>query len=386
MIIRFLILALLWPTLSFSTDSDDSVGYEYFWSDTSSDPPEDDEPDELDFEADMMAFIMNHFFDGTTLNLRGFLKDNPNAERIIKLASGRGDIQILDLSQNNLQTIPDAHFPLLRKIILSHNQLQEIPALVLAATALNEVDISYNQLTEVHQALAMLPFLQQLDLSHNKINQFPACVLSMNNLRGLSLASNTLLPILEEIDEYPTKLEYLNLSNTDLTTLPSWLGLLPLEALELENCPLTSLPASLVRLGRTLQKINHSQPPLDQESQCVLSLLRQGAWNNSRVQPGIFVSGLPEPLQIPAGVKRKLDFMAQAQPNAKITSAAANAARLREWHDCISALMEFGEEHEAQNAQTMLLQLGFDLESKDAREHLEMLQGVIAALRESLNG
>jgi hypothetical protein len=81
-------------------------------------------------------------------------------------------LQSLDLSYNQLTAVPEAIAALtqLQTLFLSHNELTAVPEAIAALTQLQALFLSHNQLTAVPEAIAALTQLQTLHLSDNPLN------------------------------------------------------------------------------------------------------------------------------------------------------------------------------------------------------------------------
>ena len=109
--------------------------------------------------------------------------------------------------------------PLINRLNLSHQQLTQVPADTFRNADLQELDLSYNQLTGALPAeVRQLKNLQVLDLSHNKFTGVPAEIGQLSELRILNLADNQLTGLPYELGNLK-KLQILNLSGNAYSQL-----------------------------------------------------------------------------------------------------------------------------------------------------------------------
>jgi Leucine-rich repeat (LRR) protein len=137
------------------------------------------------------------------------------------------DLVYLDLSNNKLEMLP----PQLRRLVhlktlilndnpLMHAQLRQLPALV----SLESLHLQNTQrtLANIPQGLENLPHLKELDLSCNNLNIIPDTVYKIKTLRRFNFSQNCASEIshlIGELDELIT----LNLSRNKLLILPNTL-------------------------------------------------------------------------------------------------------------------------------------------------------------------
>lgn len=81
----------------------------------------------------------------------------------------------LDLSHNHIDRFPSEFFYLYRvqQVLVSGNDLEEIPKDVSRMRGLVRLDLADNIITSLPETIGKLSALRQLDVSDNKIMQFP---------------------------------------------------------------------------------------------------------------------------------------------------------------------------------------------------------------------
>lgn len=136
-------------------------------------------------------------------------------------------LEVLDLSNNNLTTLPDefASLTKLKRVFLSFNQFKHIPKVLAKCPALIMVAFKGNQITQF--ALNSLPKnIEWLILTDNKLSALPEDFGNYTKLKKLALAGNSLKQLPESMANC-TNLELVRLSANNLTKLDGWLLELP---------------------------------------------------------------------------------------------------------------------------------------------------------------
>ncbi len=167
-----------------------------------------------------------------------------------------GEVTELYLHHCGLTEVPEVvwHCPHLRKLEITGNQLQTLPAAFGELRQLEYLSLAGNKLEQLPGELAFLPQLHYLDLSDNRFESLPEALLSLTGLRFLSLKENMLAELPSETENWQ-QLEQLDLSENQLKRLPVRLGhLRALRDLRLSGNRLRSLPQTLGRL-RQLQRL-----------------------------------------------------------------------------------------------------------------------------------
>jgi hypothetical protein len=136
-------------------------------------------------------------------------------------------LEILDLSNNTLKTLPDDFSRLknLKAAFFGNNAFEEIPEVLGKCPQLNIIGFKSNQIQRISET-ALPPILRWLILTHNQLEQLPQSIGTLNQLQKLMLAGNRLRSLPEEMANCQN-LELIRLSVNQLTALPPWLFSLP---------------------------------------------------------------------------------------------------------------------------------------------------------------
>lgn len=136
-------------------------------------------------------------------------------------------LEILDLSRNALSSLPDdlPRLTRLRIIFCSENQFTELPAVLGQCAALTMVGFKANRIRTV-PAASLPPQLRWLVLTDNQIEELPAELGRRPLMQKLMLAGNRLRALPAEMAQLG-RLELLRISANQLTELPEWLTALP---------------------------------------------------------------------------------------------------------------------------------------------------------------
>ena len=144
-----------------------------------------------------------------------------------------------------------------RELSLRGMQLTRLPALVLKASQLMDLDASYNKIDKVPRLLESLTYLHSLNLGHNEITILSESFCVPTNLRNLNLEHNHLSELPPQICLL-TGLRKMSLRHNAFEELPRHLGMLEvLEELDCSRNRLSSLPRALF-LIRQLRNLDLS--------------------------------------------------------------------------------------------------------------------------------
>jgi hypothetical protein len=156
----------------------------------------------------------------------------------------------LDLSYNNLTDIPECigNFINLQVLYLHDNKLTTLPESICNLTNLEELCLAFNKLTTLPESIGNLINLKISNFYNNKLSTLPESIGNLTNLKTLSLPYNNLTTLPESIGNL-TNLQSLHFYDNQLTTLPTSIGnLTNLQSLHFYDNQLTTLPSSIGNL------------------------------------------------------------------------------------------------------------------------------------------
>ncbi|KAK8759815.1 hypothetical protein V5799_028918 [Amblyomma americanum] len=158
------------------------------------------------------------------------------------------ELQVIVLSKNRIKFVGEFAFgnmTQLRVLDLSHNVISSMPEDAFENTALERLNLSFNNLSSCESLAAVKRTLRVLDVSGNKISNLGARHLDgLQHLQALNLSRNQLIVIGDESFMGLGHLMHLDLSHNPLYTLNKAClhPLKMLETLKLRNCSLARLP------------------------------------------------------------------------------------------------------------------------------------------------
>ena len=158
----------------------------------------------------------------TRLNLSCGLTEFP--QEIFELAD---TLEILDLSENHLSTLPENFSDLkkLKIVFFLNNDFTVFPEVLAKCPALTMVSFKSNKITRVPEN-AFPVNLQWLILTNNAIEEIPASIGNCKRLQKVALAGNQLKALPNEMARC-ANLELLRISANKLSEFPQWLLSLP---------------------------------------------------------------------------------------------------------------------------------------------------------------
>jgi hypothetical protein len=137
------------------------------------------------------------------------------------------EIEILDMSFGTMKTLPEDIPKLtnLRVAFFSNNNFEEIPEVLAGCHSLRMVGFKSCKISKVSET-CLPPNLRDLILTDNQIEELPKSIGGLPDLQKLMLTGNRLRTLPRELLNCQ-KLEKLRLSANEFTELPEWLLELP---------------------------------------------------------------------------------------------------------------------------------------------------------------
>ncbi|XP_041984788.1 slit homolog 2 protein-like isoform X3 [Aricia agestis] len=164
------------------------------------------------------------------------------------------ELQVLNLSYNNLTIIPEAifyHFTKLRKLDISHNSITTISSMAFfALKQMLVLNLANNHITSLSQSLAKLYTLKELYLPENNISVIQySDINSLQSLNTVDLSSNNIESIEQGVFNNMSQLNFLNLKNNHLQSLEinMFSNCNKLENVDLSENRITKLPIYLFK-------------------------------------------------------------------------------------------------------------------------------------------
>jgi len=178
------------------------------------------------------------------------LRLKPISNKIIEDLISLPQLTLLDLTWNQLNTLPDeiAKLSQLTSLDLRYNQLNILPESIMNLTQLLFLDLRYNRLNTLPDALLQLSQLTSLSLGYNQLSILPKSLSNLSQLTSLDLGYNQ-LSVLPESVILLVQLTSLNLSWNQLKIIPNIQLLTHLEKLELDHNPIENPPIEIVDQG-----------------------------------------------------------------------------------------------------------------------------------------
>ncbi|KAF8008927.1 hypothetical protein BT93_J0044 [Corymbia citriodora subsp. variegata] len=182
------------------------------------------------------------------------------------LAARLANVAVLDVHSNQLKALPSSIGCLskLKLLNVAGNLLVSLPATILNCRSLEELNANFNQLSKLPDAIGLeLANLKKLSVNSNKLTHLPRSTSRLASLRILDARLNRLCAIPDDLENL-VSLQTLNISQNfhHLQALPYSIGLLlSLVELDISYNRIAALPDSMGCL-RKLQKLCVEGNPL----------------------------------------------------------------------------------------------------------------------------
>lgn len=162
-------------------------------------------------------------------------------------------LQLLNLSFNNLVTLPDSIgvFVELRELNIFANRLVSLPGFAISKLVKMQVlCLARNRLWSLPDSICELAELRDLIISNNQLRSLPNEIGRCSKLKNLGLGGNKLWSLPDSIYEL-SELEWIDVTFNQLKALPKDIGsLAKLKFMDVYFNPLRSLPSSIAKLSK----------------------------------------------------------------------------------------------------------------------------------------
>lgn len=204
-------------------------------------------------------------------------------QEILALADS---LEFLNLSDNQISELPDNFWRLkkLKIAFFNANQFKTFPKVLAKCPSLSMVSFKNNQITQVEQ---LSENIRWLILTNNQIEQLPPKIGRLSRLQKLMLAGNQLRTLPDTIAGCK-RLELIRLAANQLDELPDRLIALPrLSWLAYAGNPFCSKPAGSSKLSSDLRVIDEDELTFgDVLGQGASGVIYKGVWKASKTGSG----------------------------------------------------------------------------------------------------
>ncbi len=198
-------------------------------------------------------------------------------------------VEILDLSNNHLKALPDDFGRLtnLKAAFFFNNAFTEIPEVLAQCPHLSVIGFKANRIQRISDR-SLSPILRWLILTDNQIEQLPPAIGTLSKLQKLMLAGNRLRSLPDEMAACHS-LELIRLSANQLSSLPPWLFALPrLSWLAYAGNPCCAPPSTG---GRSLPSIDWADLTVENTlGQGASGVISKGLWRLTVPETGAIVT------------------------------------------------------------------------------------------------
>lgn len=132
------------------------------------------------------------------------------------------NIDRVDISHNTIPFIQfqNVAYPKCSNLNLKGNKLKRFPEIISQVNTLEKLDISNNNISSIEDdAFANLEYLEELDLSFNELTYLPASIGKLTRLKRLNLSGNKIASLPKEFENL-VSLEYLDLEGNTIGRAP----------------------------------------------------------------------------------------------------------------------------------------------------------------------
>ncbi|WP_138477815.1 leucine-rich repeat domain-containing protein [Dyadobacter bucti] len=172
-------------------------------------------------------------------------------------------IKTINLERSLLTAIPEAiyRFPNLEKLLLAHNDIEEVNLDLSRLPKLQQLDLDGNILTQDKVHLSKNKSIKLLNLQNNMLTDVPDVVPNCKKLESVWLGRNNMSGLSNKSFTKLKRIKDLNLYKAEITVLPKGVRRMrKIQVLDLYHNKLEVLPQSVTRLKRlTHLAVSHNQ-------------------------------------------------------------------------------------------------------------------------------
>lgn len=200
------------------------------------------------------------------------------------------EIEILDMSFGTMETLPEeiAQLTNLQVAFFSNNSFKEVPEVLARCQNLQMVGFKSCKISKVSET-CLPPSLRDLILTDNQIRELPKSIGGLPNLQKLMLTGNKLESLPKELLNCQ-KIEKLRLSANKFTRLPEWLLELPKLAWYVDSGNPTSFNTATLPPFKT---ITQDEVTLGQKiGESAMNVVYAGTYNGKDVAVKVYGDAL----------------------------------------------------------------------------------------------
>lgn len=186
-------------------------------------------------------------------NLKTLVLSHNNLSNLPNLNLLLNNLHSLHLRNNSFSSYPVSINTLKRLIVLdiSYNKLTFLPNDINHLNLLVTLNVSNNQIKFIEDFTADFEFLNTIDFSNNKLKMLPKSISLLSNLKSLNLANNNM----KTLPKLSPSITHLNLSgnNLDYISFNDFSHMKNLQYLNLSNNDLNSISESFFKLPKIVE-------------------------------------------------------------------------------------------------------------------------------------
>lgn len=156
----------------------------------------------LDLTGNNLSSLPDDFYKFEKLKIL-FLSDN-QFEKFPEVLAHCKNLDIIGFKNNKIKTIEENSFPEhLRWLILTNNQLEQIPKSIGKCFRLQKLMLAGNRLNSLPKDLSNCKNLELIRIAANQLEEFPEHLLSLPKLSWIALAANPCIPQSNQNKSFP---------------------------------------------------------------------------------------------------------------------------------------------------------------------------------------